>query len=598
MNLSTASHHSTLKTYLAGTKWGKWTAVLCAADCSHRAYWRLTDPENIAQTRIAMVAPPALEETGPFIYISSLLKKANLHPPHIYYNNKERGLLILEDLGCYTYRQIITKDSKKLPEVYTLFNKVIKHLHAYFKETPPLGISSYTEELFWKEIEIFLTWYFPYTNAPALTLEAKKSLKSILKNLIKQALQVPFSLSLRDAMIDNFMYCPKEKDLHRCGILDFQDALWGPITYDLASMYHDARFDVPEPLIERLLQNYLADNPSLNKKTFMASFSILSVQRNLKILGIFSRQMYKYNKPQYLLHIPRIWRWLEKDLLHPSLLPLKSWIDTYMKPAHRCIPSKPISTKSSIDQAMIMCAGFGKRLFPITKEVPKPLLSIAGTTALGWLIEKLRSQGVRKIIINTHHLEEKVKEYIRNYDAVDVEFILNFEPELLGTGGGIYNALPYFNSKPFFVLNCDMIWLGNENPLASLASLYKSEMPIIIGLTTPSQILCLNKTNGYLFNKNNQPYRVKKTTSETAPYIFTGVRIMHPNLFNNLKVSSASFSILELFDKAEKNTQLYTHIYNDKISWWDLGELDSLKKTQSYFSSSFKNPSINTLETL
>jgi|GEM_PF-263090 len=585
MICSTNSHLSNLKQLLRKTTWENWHAKICAIEASHRVYWRLTSPKDASISRIAMVAPPKLEKLEPFIQVASLLESINLHPPHIYYQDTKAGLLILEDLGYNTYRQIILRERKKLPELYTLFNNVMLHLHGCFNSAPTSILNRYTEELLWSEIEsLFLSWYIPHTKIPSLSDKAKQSLRSIHKDITKKALDIPHSLCLRDAIVDNFMYRPLDKDLRKCAILDFQDALWGPITYDFASMYHDARFYIPSTLTNNLIDSYLIKNPHLDKEKFTASFLVFSAQRNLKVLGTFSRLAYRDGKTKYLQYIPLAWHFIEKSLSHPSLSPLKEWINTHIPKNERKIPSKPFSSKKTIHQAMIMCAGFGNRLHPLTQKCPKPLLPISDTTALGWLIEKLREQGIEKIIINTHYLANQVENYIKNYDCGNIKFIFSHEDTILDTGGGIQKALPHFEGDPFFVLNCDTIWSGDSNPLESLSTKYNSNMLALLGLAQQNQFLDYTGTGDYILSSNNKPHRITKKSSEKQNnYIFTGIRILHPNLFKHLKMPPHPFSLLELFDFAEKNNKLYAQVYSNKLTWWDLGNIEKLKKAQAFF---------------
>lgn len=590
MTSSTALHLSILKKSLEKTKWENWTIQLCAIEASNRVYWRLINPANKSITVIAMVAPPHLEKTNSFIKISKLLESINLHPPHIHYQDEKAGLIILEDLGHNTYRQVISTNKQKLPALYTLFNSTIMHLHSCITKKPSCDLENYTEEVFWSEIEnLFFSWYLPNIEISPLSPDAKKSFREVHALLIKEALEVPSSLCLRDAIVDNFMYRPTEKGLKKCAILDFQDALWGPITYDLASMYHDARFDLPCNITEKLLASYLKENPDLDKEKFMNSFFILSAQRNIKVLGTFSRLAYRDGKTKYLQYIPLAWRFLEKCLSHPKLKPLKTWMDLHLPTTKRKLPTKPYAKKKTIHQAMIMCAGFGKRLTPITEKCPKPLIPIADTTALGWLIEKLRAQGIEKIVINTHHLAQQVKDYIDNYDHGNIQFIFsNEQPIILDTGGGIYKALPHFENKPFLAINCDMLWSGNEDPLSSLCELYNPQMPLFLGLTDPDSLVDYHGPGDYFF-LDKKPYRMKNQPhTQKKGYVFTGIRIIHPNIFKNVTKKTTPFSLLEIFDWAEKNNQLSTHIYSDKITWWDLGTLEKLKKTQDFFTSYFE----------
>jgi aminoglycoside/choline kinase family phosphotransferase len=123
-----------------------------------------------------------------------------------------------------------------------------------------------------------------------------------------------------------------------CGLLDFQDARLGPITYDLVSLFEDARRDVPPGLAEKLLDRYLDAFPDLDRKAFAASYAIMGAQRSAKILGIFTRLDRRDGKPVYLAHIQRVWRWLEGDLSYPALAELRDWFERELPPETRITP--------------------------------------------------------------------------------------------------------------------------------------------------------------------------------------------------------------------------------------------------------------------
>ena len=126
--------------------------------------------------------------------------------------------------------------------------------------------------------------------------------------------------------------------IEACGLLDFQDAVIGSPAYDLVSLVEDARRDVPPDLAAAMIKRYLAAFPELDRAQFMTACAVLAAQRNAKIIGIFTRLCVRDGKPQYLRHIPRVWRLLERDLAHPALAPVKHWLDRHVPPALRRIP--------------------------------------------------------------------------------------------------------------------------------------------------------------------------------------------------------------------------------------------------------------------
>ena len=126
-------------------------------------------------------------------------------------------------------------------------------------------------------------------------------------------------------MVDNLLWIPGQTGFKRCGFIDFQDGVWGPITYDLVSLLEDARRDITPHFGREMAERYLKAFSELDQHDFWTSYNLWGAQRCTKILGIFSRLSKRDNKPQYLAHLPRVKRILERNLSHPSLKALQQW---------------------------------------------------------------------------------------------------------------------------------------------------------------------------------------------------------------------------------------------------------------------------------
>ena len=137
------------------------------------------------------------------------------------------------------------------------------------------------------------------------------------------------------------MLLPGRKGVRACGLLDFQDAVCGPASYDLVSLLEDARRDVPPALRAAMTERYLAAFPELDGTCFRRAAAILAAQRNAKIVGLFVRLYQRDGKPGYLAHLPRVWRLLEADLAEPVLAPLRAWLDRHLPPPLRRLPERP-----------------------------------------------------------------------------------------------------------------------------------------------------------------------------------------------------------------------------------------------------------------
>lgn len=225
-----------------------------------------------------------------------------------------------------------------------------------------------------------------------------------------------------------------------------------------------------------------------------------------------------------------------------------------------------------ITQAMVLAAGIGQRLRPLTDTTPKPLIPVAGTTMLDHALNQLAEVGVLRCVVNTHHLARQIVGHLQNRPIPEV--IISHEPELLDTGGGLAKALPYFNGEPFFVLNAD-IWWRDSGPsaLRNLNEMWDStKMDALLLLVPHKKAIGYSGSGDYFLNADGRA--IYRGDEPTAPYIFSGIRIIHPRLLANETVHP--FSIVPFFHKAEKKGRLYGLVFEG--DWGDMGTLESLKE--------------------
>ncbi|MBV9687925.1 MAG: phosphotransferase, partial [Alphaproteobacteria bacterium] len=187
------------------------------------------------------------------------------------------------------------------------------------------------------EAALLVDWYVPAALGKPLAAGSRDEYLDLWRVALPQAALPDDTLVLRDYHVDNLMLLPERVGVLGCGLLDFQDAVWGPPSYDLVSLLEDARRDVPAELRLAMTERYLRAFPSLDREAFLRSAAILAAQRNCKILGIFSRLWRRDGKPRYLAHLPRVWRLLEQDLAHPALTPIARWLDRHLPRSARRI---------------------------------------------------------------------------------------------------------------------------------------------------------------------------------------------------------------------------------------------------------------------
>jgi aminoglycoside/choline kinase family phosphotransferase len=297
-----------------------------AGDCSNRKYYRLGS--EITGFILLMDAPPPDEKLEDFVEMSSILSDLGLSVPEIIACDLEKGLALIEDFGDTTYTKCFFEGDSRC-DLYELATHTLIDLHKKFKKDHAPDLPTYTFDRYMKEVNLCLEWYYPTVCKGSLSERALKEWSEIWSSLL-QPLVRSETLVLRDFMVDNLVYLKKRKKVQRCGLLDFQDAVLGPRAYDLVSLLEDARYDVPEEIQKKMLEVYLSAFPQLDRASFLRDYYALGAQRSIKILGVFSRMQVKQSQSKYLNHIPRVWKWIEQDMRHASLKPLKKWVDTYL----------------------------------------------------------------------------------------------------------------------------------------------------------------------------------------------------------------------------------------------------------------------------
>jgi aminoglycoside/choline kinase family phosphotransferase len=311
--------------FLAANGWEGAEIRPLAGDASFRRYFRV---HKGGQTAVLMDAPPEHEDIGPFLTVAGHLLDRGFLPPRPLAINRETGLLLLEDFGDQRVGPVLQREPGREREIY---ESAVDTLARMAGESAPSDIPPYDDEAMTREVALFLEWY-----APALSLAVdehsyalawRRSWSDVLSEVERRPVLV-----LRDYHADNLMVLPGRREL---GLLDFQDALAGHPAYDLVSLLQDARREVSPALEEAMLERYVEAASVADPDRFRAHYEVLGAQRNTKILGIFTRLWKRDGKPHYLPLQPRVWGYLERNLAHPALAPVREWFDSNVPPGKR-----------------------------------------------------------------------------------------------------------------------------------------------------------------------------------------------------------------------------------------------------------------------
>ena len=445
------TRHKHKQFFLEATPWHNSHESLLAQDASFRTYYRLKETSS-GQSVVLMDAPPPYENIHSFVRIARFLKILGLRVPQILAEDQDLGFLVLEDFGDQTFTNMLNNggDFKKL---YMLATDILIHIHknVLLKDLIHLKFDTYDLEKALSESKLFIEWYLPSILKYPLPQAALLEFECLFKNYFEKTSSFPQSLTLRDFHVDNLMIVPQnsESPLSGCGLLDFQDALMGPLVYDLVSLLEDARQYIAPSLSDDLKTHYknsFSTPPWQDNIHFDNAYAFWAIQRNLKVLGIFTRLFLRDKKERYHTFIPRVLHLIEQDLTHPSLKDLRHWFDQYVPNPLRTLPQS-----FTPKHAMILAAGKGERLRPLTQFLPKPLLKIGGKALLDFALDRCEEENIRHITVNTHYRADQINAHFHQKPTPPYGLTLSHEPTLLETGGGRFKDATEFGTRPFLL---------------------------------------------------------------------------------------------------------------------------------------------------
>ncbi|WPN74228.1 aminoglycoside phosphotransferase family protein [Pseudomonas germanica] len=294
------------------------TLTAASSDASFRRYFRW---EGEGRSFVVMDAPPPQENCKPFVDIAFLLAKSGINVPKIYAEDLERGFLLLNDLGNQTYLDVIDGENAD-----ALFADALQALLA-FQQLPMVApLPSYDVALLRRELELFPEWYVKRELGVEFDSTQLQQWQQVSDLLIDSALAQPKVLVHRDYMPRNLMLSEPNP-----GVLDFQDAVYGPVTYDVTCLFKDAFLSWPEERVHGWLENYWQQASVLNIpvqpdfEDFLRASDLMGVQRHLKVIGIFARICHRDGKPRYLADVPRFFSYIEAVIARrPELAELQA----------------------------------------------------------------------------------------------------------------------------------------------------------------------------------------------------------------------------------------------------------------------------------
>jgi aminoglycoside/choline kinase family phosphotransferase len=325
--------------------WRVGSIAVASADASFRRYFRISrgdvDPAAWAPKAdhlIVMDAPPGKEDIAPYLKVSSLLEQAGAHVPHVYASDLRRGFIVMEDLGNTQYLSVL-KTGRGVDRLYgealaTLANIQVRGIRAAQQLEP------YSRAPLERELNLFPEWFLHKHLGLELTPEERALITVTFEFLINEAMLQPQVFVHRDFHSRNLMVLPPATGgIGGPGVIDFQDALRGPIGYDLVSLFKDCYISWSRERVERWVKGYrrvlgnLGANVGDSEYQFLRWFDVIGVQRHIKVLGIFCRLWYRDGKPGYLADLPLTFEYVRDACTrYPELVEFGRWLEWRIAP--------------------------------------------------------------------------------------------------------------------------------------------------------------------------------------------------------------------------------------------------------------------------
>lgn len=297
------------------------SGVPASSDASFRRYFRFrVDSGSV----IGMDAPPGHEDCRPFVAVDRLLAEAGVHVPEIIAEDLERGFLLLSDMGSKTWLDALSDDNAD-----DWFERAMDALVAIQRASRPGVLPDYDEALLRRELALFPDWYLLRYAGITLTDAEQQALEGIFDLLVEHALGQQKVFVHRDFMPRNLMVSSPNP-----GVIDFQDAVYGPVSYDPICLFKDAFLSWPEEKVQGWLARYwekarAAGVPvPAQVQQFLHDCDLMGAHRHLKVIGIFARICHRDGKPHYLSDVPRFFGYLDTVIARqPTLAPLADILD-------------------------------------------------------------------------------------------------------------------------------------------------------------------------------------------------------------------------------------------------------------------------------
>lgn len=543
--------------FLAAAGWGDAARAAVPGDASTRRYERLSlggqkavlmdaprgaetpaEPDGASAAERAALGYNALArlagpEPAAFICIADALTTRGFSAPKILARDLEAGFILLEDLGDTLFASVIKAEPHKEAELYTA---AVDTLAAIYRSSFPPRLSSgdahwplrdYDDAAMQAEVDLLLDWYAADVGA-VISSTAKAEWAAIWTSLFNHLNHHAKGIALRDFHAENIFWLADRKAVSRVGLIDFQDGLMAHPAYDLVSLLEDARRDVSPQLRGDLIARFCEQSGLKNDDAFQTAYAVMGAQRNAKILGIFVRLANRDGKTHYRRLIPRVQALFLSDIKGAAFADLRAWFKAHL----------PSILKPPVVTAMVLAAGHGTRMRPLTNDRSKAMVELGGKPLIDHMLDRLAEVGVTRAVVNIHAHADHLEAHLKKRTALPEIIISNERETLLETGGGVVKALPLLGSSPVFICNIDAIWLETKSALKGLLEKWApDDMDDLLLLAPINETLGYNGGGDFELSDAGQ---ISRRKGDSAPYVYAGVQIANLDPISQFKAEPFS----------------------------------------------------------
>lgn len=315
--------------FLVSTGWGDHKPAPVGEDAAYRRYFRLTHATG--RTAILMEAVPdggAYPTPGhnmsDYMRITTYLRSLGLMTPAVYDGDLEEGYLLLQDFGNTSFKAALDQGVDR-QTLYAVATDILKYLRLQAHDGD-IELPDYYASHVHTGRRRLVDWFVPAQKGEVNSDGLVEEYLSVWNEIEKSIPPVPQGFLHIDYHFENLMWMPDKEGLSRCGILDFQGAMRGPLPYDLANLLEDARVDVPPELRREMLDRYCEGMTATEEAQFRDAYRVLATQFHCRVMGQFIRLAVRDGKPRYLQYLPRVAGYIRDALNDPVLVPLKEWL--------------------------------------------------------------------------------------------------------------------------------------------------------------------------------------------------------------------------------------------------------------------------------